>query len=141
MSKVSFLLLLFSLANFTSAEVIRTSSNQEIYYSVVPTLFLSSDIASQYNIIRAKDRSFLNISIKDKSGKSLRAFLTGHSENLLGQREKIIFQEIQEADTIYYLAGLKHGKEEYIKFAAQIQFHRGNLEELKFEKKLYWGMN
>ena len=72
---------------------------------------------------------------------SLKALLTGHRENLLGQKRKIVFQEIQEADTIYYLANIKHGREEYIKFAAQIQMNKGNLEELKFEKKLYWGTN
>ena len=139
--KISLWLLICSLASFALAEVKKTSSNQEIHYSIVPTLFLSRDIASQHNITRAKDRSFLNISIKDKSGKALKALLTGHSENLLGQREKMIFREIQEADTIYYLAGIKHGKEEYIKFTAQIQLDRGHLEELKFEKKLYWGTN
>ena len=107
----------------------------------MPTLFLSKEIANQYNITRAKDRSFLNISIKDKSGKSLKALLTGQRENLLGQKQKIVFQEILEADTIYYLANIKHGKEEHIKFGAQIQMNNGNLEELKFEKKLYWGEN
>ena len=141
MSRICILLLLLSLASFGSAEVKKTSSSEEIHYSVVPTLFLSREIASQYKITRAKDRSFLNISIKDKSGKSLKALLTGHRENLLGQKRKIVFQEIQEADTIYYLANIKHGREEYIKFAAQIQMNKGNLEELKFEKKLYWGTN
>lgn len=141
MSRISILLLLLSLAGSTLAEVKKTSSNQEIHYSIVPTLFLSREIASQYNITRAKDRSFLNISIKDKAGKSLKALLTGQRENLLGQKQKIVFQEILEADTIYYLANIKHGKEEHIKFGAQIQMNNGNLEELKFEKKLYWGEN
>jgi len=141
MSRILLWFLIYSLASFTSAEVKKTSSNQEIHYSIVPTLFLSRDIASQYNITRAKDRSFLNISIKDKSGKALKASLTGHTQNLLGQREKMIFREIQEADAIYYLAGIKHGKEEHIKFTTQIQLNRGHLEELKFEKKLYWSTN
>ena len=58
---------------------------------------------------------------------------------MLGQSVALDFKEIQEADVIYYIANIKHGKEEHLKFMIQLQLSSENMEILEFRKKLYWG--
>ena len=123
----------------TSAETFETQSGLTIHYSIVPTLMLSINIANQYQIVRAKDRSILNIAIKDQSGSSIKASIAGKKENLLGQQEKLSFSEFSEGDAIYYVAAIKHGKEELLRFSTEIQATNKKSQTLKFTKKLYLG--
>ena len=123
----------------TSAETLETKNGLTIHYSIVPTLMLSQNVANQYQIVRAKDRSILNIAIKDQSGSSVKASLEGRKENLLGQQEKLNFSEFSEGTAIYYVAIIKHGKEELLRFSNEIQLTNNKSEILRFSKKLYWG--
>ena len=134
-----FIALVIFISKSTSADIRLTSNNYEIHYSIVPTLFLSRDVSRQYSITRAKDRSFLNLSIKDPLGKSVNTQLSGSRSNLLGQSVELNFKEIQEADVIYYIANIKHGKEEHLKFSIQLQLSSERMEILEFSKKMYWG--
>ena len=123
----------------TSAETFEAQNGLTIHYSIVPTLMLSKNIANQYQIVRAKDRSILNIAIKDQSGSSVKASIDGRKENLLGQQEKLSFSEFSEGDAIYYVAAIKHGKEELLRFSTEIQPPNKKSETLRFTKKLYLG--
>ena len=123
----------------TPAETFKTQNGLTIHYSIVPTLMLSQNIANQYQIVRAKDRSILNIAIKDQSGSSVKASLEGKKENLLGQQEKLNFSEFSEGTAIYYVAIIKHGKEELLRFSNEIQLTNNKSEILRFSKKLYLG--
>ena len=123
----------------TSAETLETRNGLTIHYSIVPTLMLSKNVANQYQFVRAKDRSILNIAIKDRSGSSVQASLDGKKENLLGQQEKLTFSEFFEGNAIYYVAAIKHGKEELLRFSTEIQLPANKAETLRFTKKLYWG--
>ena len=134
-----FTALVLFISRSPSADIKLTPTNYEIHYSIVPTLFLSRDVSRQYSITRAKDRSFLNLSIKDPLGKSVNTQLSGSRSNLLGQSVELDFKEIQEADVIYYIANIKHGKEEHLKFSIQLQLSSESMEILEFRKKLYWG--
>lgn len=134
-----FIALVLFLSGSTSGDIKLTPTNYEIHYSIVPTLFLSRDVSRQYSITRAKDRSFLNLSIKDPLRKSVKTQLSGSRSNLLGQSVELNFKEIQEADVIYYTANIKHGKEEHLKFSIQLQLSSERMEILEFSKKLYWG--
>ena len=123
----------------TSAETFQTQNGLTIHYSIVPTLMLSKNIVNQYQIVRAKDRSILNIAIKDQNGSSVKASIEGKKENLLGQQEKLSFSEFSEGDAIYYVAAIKHGKEELLRFSTEIQPLNKKSEILRFTKKLYLG--
>ena len=123
----------------TSAETFETKNGLTIHYSIVPTLVLSKNIANQYQIVRAKDRSILSIAIKDQSGSSVKAYIEGKKENLLGQQEELSFSEFSEGDAIYYVAAVKHGKEELLRFSTEIQPPNKKSESLRFTKKLYLG--
>ena len=123
----------------TSAETFETQNGLTIHYSIVPTLMLSKNIVNQYQIVRANDRSILNIAIKDQNGSSVKASIEGKKENLLGQQEELSFSEFSEGDAIYYVAAIKHGKEELFRFSTEIQPINKKSETLRFTKKLYWG--
>ena len=123
----------------TSAETLETRNGLTIHYSIVPTLMLSKNVANQYQFVRAKDRSILNIAIKDQNGSSVKASIEGKKENLLGQQEKLSFSEFSEGDAIYYVAAIKHGKEELLRFSTEIQPPNKKSETLRFTKKLYLG--
>ena len=123
----------------TSAETFETQNGLTIHYSIVPTLMLSKNIVNQYQIVRAKNRSILNIAIKDQSGSSVKASIEGKKENLLGQQEELSFSEFSEGDAIYYVAAIKHGKEELFRFSTEIQPINKKSETLRFTKKLYLG--
>ena len=138
-SRLTILLVSLLAVMQTSAETFETQNGLTIHYSIVPTLMLSKNIANQYQIVRAKDRSILNIAIKDQSGSSVKASIEGKKENLLGQQEKLSFNEFSEGDAIYYVAAIKHGKEELFRFSTEIQPINKKSETLKFTKKLYLG--
>ena len=123
----------------TSAETFEAQNGLTIHYSIVPTLMLSKNVANQYQFVRAKDRSILNIAIKDQSGSSIKASIAGKKENLLGQQEKLSFSEFSEGDAIYYVAAIKHGKEELLRFSTEIQPTNKKSQTLRFTKKLYLG--
>jgi len=123
----------------TSAKTLETRNGLTIHYSIVPTLMLSKNVANQYQFVRAKDRSILNIAIKDRNGSSVQASVEGKKENLLGQQEELSFSEFSEGDAIYYLAAFKHGKEEFLRFSTEIQPPNKKSETLRFSKKLYLG--
>ena len=138
-SRLTTLLLSLLTVIQTSAETFETQNGLTIHYSIVPTLMLSKNIANQYQIVRAKDRSILNIAIKDQNGSSVKAFIEGKKENLLGQQEKLSFSEFSEGSAIYYVVAIKHGKEELLRFSTEIQLPANKAETLRFTKKLYWG--
>ena len=71
----------------TSAETFETKSGLTIHYSIVPTLMLSKNIVNQYQIVRAKDRSILNIAIKDQNGSSVKASIEGKKKTYLANRK------------------------------------------------------
>ena len=123
----------------TSAETFETQNGLTIHYSIVPTLMLPKNIVNQYQIVRAKDRSILNIAIKDQNGSSVKASIEGKKENLLGQQEELSFSEFSEGDAIYYVAAIKHGKEELLRFSTEIQTTNKKSQTLRFTKKLYLG--
>ena len=138
-SRLTTLILSLLIVIQASAETFKTQNDLTIHYSIVPTLMLSKNIANQYQIVRAKDRSILNIAIKDQSGSSVKASIEGKKENLLGQQEELSFSEFSEGDAIYYVAAIKHGKEELLRFSTEIQLRNKKLETLRFTKKLYLG--
>ena len=138
-SRLTILLVSLLTVMHTSAETLETKNGLTIHYSIVPTLMLSQNVANQYQIVRAKDRSILNIAIKDQNGSSVKASFEGKKENLLGQQEKLNFSEFSEGTAIYYVAIIKHGKEELLRFSNEIQLTNNKSEILRFSKKLYWG--
>ena len=124
--------------SYSFAETIKTYDGFDIYYSIVPSTFISGEIADRYKIIRGKDRSFLNVAIVGKTGSAVEADIVGSIKNLLDQTQDLAFRKVKEGNAIYYLHELKHSDDELLRFSAQIALPNGRLEKLMFSKKLYW---
>ena len=110
----------------------------EVHYIVVPTTFLQAKIADQYDLVRGRDRSLINLSILTEDGSASTAGLSGHTRNLLEQRQDLDFREVREGDAIYYLALLRHADEEHHRLEIQIDFPDGTSHTLRWQQKLYW---
>ncbi len=113
-------------------------SDYEVHYILLPTTFLKADIADRYNLRRSKDRALVNVSVLDLQGSPVQAEVRGSSENLLGQRQNLTFDEVIEGEAIYYLALLRYADEEFQRVTLNVVLPNGELAEIKFQQKMYW---
>jgi hypothetical protein len=113
-------------------------SDYEVHYILLPTTFLKADIADKYNLRRSKDRALVNVSVLDLQGSPVQAEVRGSSENLLGQRQNLTFDEVVEGEAIYYLALLRYADEEFQRVTLNVVLPNGELAEIKFQQKMYW---
>ena len=114
------------------AEQMQRVGDADVHYVVVPSMFLSAEIADQYELVRGKDRAFVNISVL-RNDAPVTADVTGSYRNLLSQITALEFREVTEGDAVYYLAPLRHDDGELLRFAIRID---GRLME--FEQPVYW---
>jgi len=124
-------------ATHAAAEQLQSFGNWDIHYVVVPSTFLRPEIALQYSVVRAKNRSLVNISVLDKAGKATRGKIRGTTVNLLGQLQALEFREVAEASAIYYLAEIEHDNEEVLRFRITATIDGRELL-VEFQQKLYW---
>ena len=113
-------------------------SDYEVHYILLPTTFLKADIADKYDLRRSKDRALVNVSVLDLQGTPVQAEVRGSSENLLGQRQNLTFDEVIEGKAIYYLALLRYADEEFQRVTLNVVLPNGELAEIKFQQKMYW---
>ena len=120
------------------AEQKQSFGDYDVHYIFVPTMTLKPEIAEKYGLLRARNRSLVNISILNALGQPTSAVVTGISTNLLGQDQTLVFSEVTEGEAIYYLALLRHANEEYHRVAIDIVLANGDLAELRFSQQMYW---
>ena len=120
------------------AEQKQSFGDYDVHYIIVPTMTLKPEIAEKYGLLRARNRSLVNISILNALGQPTSAAVTGISTNLLGQDQTLVFSEVTEGEAIYYLALLRHANEEYHRVAIDIVLANGDLAELSFSQQMYW---
>jgi hypothetical protein len=113
-------------------------SDYEVHYILLPTTFLKAEIADKYNLRRSKDRALVNVSVLNLEGKPVQAEVRGSSQNLLGQRQNLTFDEVIEGEAIYYLALLRYADEEFQRVSLNVVLPNGELAEIKFQQKMYW---
>ncbi len=81
-----------------------------LYFNALNTDQLSSDIAREYGIVRAKSRALLNVSIHRKLANGQTEAMTGSVSasaiNLNGQLKTMTLREIREDTAIYYIGEL-----------------------------------
>ena len=132
-----FIALLLLCAN-SYAEQVHRFADHEVHYIVIPTTFLETNIAAQYNVTRAKNRALINVAVLDADNNAVTATITGNSSNLLGQRQNFDFRQVQEGAAIYYLAELLHSDEEVHRLEIQVRLQDGRQDQIKFNQKMYW---
>lgn len=128
-----------SLASAQSAPEITTSERfdgYEVNYNVFPSTTLDPQIASTYGILRAPNRSVVNISVRKQDATAgLPAKVSGAVSDLIN-RKPLDFQEIKEPGATYYIATMVHGRDEVANFEIEVQPEGGPAHTLKFTRKV-----
>lgn len=97
----------------------------EIHYSVIPSGFLTPEVAQSYNITRSKAIGVLNISILEKledgGTKPVAGTVEGRLINDIRQERALNFRRIDEGDAIYYLSQFQFGEGERLEYRATIR--------------------
>ena len=110
-----------------------------IYYTVFNSTFLTPEIAKSYGIKRSEYESLINVMVME-NGKNggVQVALSGTVTNLMQQQKQLQFMEIDEQDTVYYLAPIRVSGEETVHFNI-VATPTGATEplEVTFTKKLY----
>lgn len=109
----------------------------EISYTAFNSQFISAETASAHKLVRAKDQALINVSVIDlKTGKTVRADVSGTAKNLIQQTKTLKFKAIEEPNAIYYIGVLRHSNEELFHFALNVAVDK-KIYEVKFIRKLY----
>ncbi|MEM0953437.1 MAG: DUF4426 domain-containing protein [Pseudomonadota bacterium] len=113
----------------------------EVIYTVVNTTFVEPKVASLYQLVRARDRAFLNIAIletqEDGSTRGVPARFKGRSWDLF-QNTFLEFKEVREGSAIYYIADFEFRDGE-VRFFELALLPEGaeRSETLRFHQKVY----
>lgn len=139
---ISIALLLWAVAAAAqSAKIIENYQDYGDYrvtYSVFNSDFISPEMARHYNLVRARDRAFVNISVAKKGDiKGMSAGVSGNATNLIQQSRTLDFQEIRDKDAVYYLAPLRFEHEENLTFNIQLVLPDGSSQDLVFRRQLH----
>ena len=119
------------------AEQVHRFADHEVHYIIIPTTFLDSEIADQYNVARARNRALINVSILNKNNQAVTANISGRSRNLLGQTQNFDFRKVQEGEAIYYLAELVHSDEDMQRVTLEVTLASGRRGQINFNQKMY----
>ena len=130
-------LLLSLLATQVAAEQFKAFDDIEVHYVVVNTLFLQSEVAARYGVIRSKDRAIVNLSVLDRTGVALLATVSGESINLLSQRTPLEFAVTREGDAIYYIAPIRYTDQDVLRFALSVSMPDRAPMNFEFQQQMY----
>lgn len=113
-----------------------------IHYQVFHSTFLAPDIAAAYQVVRARNRSVVMVSVR--RGDTIdsdpqRALVAGTQSDLI-HTNKLQFRELEQRGAIYYLAEFQHGREETHRFRLQVQPGGGNRPRypIEFSQQVHW---
>ena len=132
---VLFLLVLSSMP--VSAEQKKTMGNWDIHYIVIPTTFLTPEVARANNIQRSKYNALVNISVLDKRTKEAQEVtVSGNARNLIGNNRTLDFKQVKEGQAIYYLATVNFDDKDTMRFSVDI--NQDNVsQQLVFQQRMY----
>lgn len=110
-----------------------------VYYNVFNSSLIPADVAKVYNLVRSRDRVYVNIALVKKSGgNGIPAKLSGIYRNLMQQQQPLKFIEIKEATATYYLAPIRFNNEEILHIDIDISsLDQADAGKFTITKKLY----
>lgn len=121
-----------------AAEQMRRFGDWALHYVVVPSTFPNATIASSYGIVRARNRSFVNLSVLDGNDAPQTAQVDGTLKNLLGQTQALEFREIREGTAVYYIAEFAHEDQAVMRFSITVRATDRAPMVLEFQQKVHW---
>ena len=116
-----FLLFLFGSTPALAGQYVDHKGHR-IHYTTFSSLIIPPDVASAHGIVRSEKRIVLNLSVL-KQGIPARASISGHVINLLNQRFELLFDEVNEAEAIYYLANYLALEHDILRFNLDVQLN------------------
>jgi hypothetical protein len=133
----SVLLLLVGASNVAQAEQKKVLGEWDVHYIVIPSTFLTPEVARANDIRRSDTNALVNISVlSSKTKEALEATVTGSARNLLGTTKPLTFKMVKEGDAIYHLATVDFDDKEVLRF--EIDLQQGNTTQvLRFQQKMY----
>lgn len=134
-----FLLLFLWLASGSNAlaEQKKTMGDWDIHYIVIPTTFLTPEVAKANNIQRSKFNALVNISVLDKRTKQAQdVVVSGNARNLLGNNKALNFKKVSEGQAIYYLATVNFDDKETMRFTVDVS-QNNTSQQLVFQQQMY----
>lgn len=102
------------------AEQLLEIDDYSIHYSAFTSAFLQPNVAKNYGITRSRFRGVLTISVLKEEKGSQHAFITGKAINLSSQEKALVFQEVKEGNSIYYIATFPYTDKEHLRFELDI---------------------
>jgi hypothetical protein len=113
----------------------------EIHYNAFSSTFIQPDIAQKVGLERSKRKALVNVSVLKVNGNektAVNAIVTGAATNLIQQRQRLDFKEIDEGNAIYYIGQFGFSNEQIMRISLQVQ-PDPNLPAytVEFEQKFY----
>lgn len=112
-----------------------------VQHVVFNSTFIQEDIAKAYGLKRSKYESLLNISVYDKRSQktiaTVPANISGTVKNLMQQQKSLNVIEINEKDTVYYLAPIRIANEELLHFELSITPEGSEPLHVTFSQTVY----
>ena len=93
-----------------------------IHFTTFSSLIIPADVASAHSIVRSEKRIVLNLSVL-KQGMPATATISGYVINLLNQRFELVFDEINEAEAVYYLASYLALEYDILRFNLNVELN------------------
>lgn len=134
------LLLSLGIVSDTVAEQKQSIGNYDIHYVALGSTFITPTIAKSYGIQRSSYTGIVNISVLDTSvagNPAIPVEISGIANNLLDARINLVFREIREGNSIYYIAEVPYRDDQEINFQIAIKYGTTLNTQLTFKQKFY----
>lgn len=124
------------------ADTSETFGDYTVHFNAFNTNVLQPSMAEAYNIVRSKNRGMVIVSVVKKGEGSatvpVRANVTLSASNLTGQFRKFKVREIDEKDSVYYVAVFHVAHEEMLDFSLQVLPEgETKVRTVQFRQKFY----
>ena len=121
----------------SSAEQKVQLGNWDVHYIVLPSTVLTPAVAKAYGLQRSRYQAFVNISVLDSQTQQAQSVVvSGTATDLLGNVRQLEFQQVNEQQSIYYLAQFSIDAEELWRFEINLR-HGNTSEQFKFKQKMF----
>ena len=113
--------------------------NHLVHLSTQLTNQLPLDVAREYNIVRSKNRTLINISvIKESTNKPVTADIKIKTVNLTGQRKTVKMRVLREQEAIYYIGETSVANQETLLFDIDVRPQGADeISHIRFKSQFY----
>ena len=119
-----------------------TSLDHEVDYKSLNTTSLNSEVAKLYGIDQDESLGVVMVSVyqTDDKGIGVDACVSGGLTNLVGQKNRLRFEEIREGSAIYHISTFPFSHKDHLTFNVDVQIAvTGKIHKLKWKQQFWRG--